>query len=163
VLSVSASPAAGDWGVGNTLTLMLDLSEAVTSRAGTPTLSLNDGGTASYAYQNVLVFYYTVAAGQNTNSLAATAVNLNGATIKDGSGNAANLSLSGLIQAGPQIDTTGTPQPVTTSPTVASVVTSGSGITAGNRGSCGGQCGDADRQHEQHSDGRRWEPDAHPQ
>ena len=35
-----------------------------------------------------------------------TAVNLNGATITDGAGNAANLSLAGLTQTGPQIDTT---------------------------------------------------------
>ena len=47
-----------------------------------------------------------MAAGQNTAALAATAVNLNGATITDGAGNAANLSLTGLTQSGPQIDTT---------------------------------------------------------
>ena len=46
------------------------------------------------------------APGQNTAALAATAVNLNSATITDGAGNAANLSLSGLTQSGPQIDTT---------------------------------------------------------
>ena len=45
-------------------------------------------------------------AGQNTPDLAVTAVNLNGATITDGAGNAANLSLGGLTQSGPQIDTT---------------------------------------------------------
>ena len=55
--------------------------------------------------------------------LAPLAVNLNSATITDGSGNAANLSLSGLTQSGPQIDTT--------APTVSSVVASGTGITAG--------------------------------
>ena len=38
--------------------------------------------------------------------LTATAVNLNGATITDGAGNAANLSLAGLTQGSPQIDTT---------------------------------------------------------
>ena len=47
-----------------------------------------------------------MAAGQNIAALAATAVNLNGATITDGAGNAANLSLTGLTQSGPQIDTT---------------------------------------------------------
>ena len=57
-----------------------------------------------------------MAAGQNTADLAATAVNLNSATITDGAGNAANLSLTGLTQAGPQIDTT--------TPTVSSVVAS---------------------------------------
>ena len=74
-----------------------------------PTLTLNDGGTATYtggSGTNALTFSYTVGAGQNTAALAATAVNLNSATITDGAGNAANLSLSGLTQSGPQIDTT---------------------------------------------------------
>ena len=76
---------------------------------GTPTLTLNDGGTATYSSgsgTSALTFSYTVAAGQNTAALTATAVNLNSATITDGAGNAANLSLSGLTQSGPQIDTT---------------------------------------------------------
>ena len=83
---------------------------------GTPTLTLNDGGTATYtggSGTNALTFSYTVGAGQNTSALAATAVNLNAATITDGAGNAANLSLTGLTQTGPQIDTT--------TPTVTSV------------------------------------------
>ena len=55
-----------------------------------------------------------------------TAVNLNAATITDGAGNAANLSLSGLTQGSPQIDTT--------APTVSSVVESPSSgdLDAGN-------------------------------
>ena len=76
---------------------------------GTPTLTLNDGGTATYtggSGTNALTFSYTVAAGQNTADLTATAVNLNRRTITDGAGNAANLSLTGLTQSGPQIDTT---------------------------------------------------------
>ena len=94
---------------------------------GTPTLTLNDGGTATYtggSGSNALTFSYTVGAGQNTAALAATAVNLNSATVTDGAGNAANLSLTGLTQSGPQIDTT--------TPTVSSVTTSGSGITSGS-------------------------------
>ena len=86
-------------------------------RGGTPTLTLNDGGTATYtggSGTNALTFSYTVGAGQNTAALAATAVNLNSATITDGAGNAANLSLTGLTQTGPQIDTT--------TPTVSSVL-----------------------------------------
>ena len=47
-----------------------------------------------------------MAAGQNTPDLMVTAVNLNGATISDGAGNAANLSLTGITQGSPQIDTT---------------------------------------------------------
>ena len=88
----------------------------MTVAGGTPTLTLNDGGIATYtggSGSNALTFSYTVAAGQNTAALAATAVNLNSATITDGAGNAANLSLSGLTQSGPQIDTT--------TPTIASL------------------------------------------
>ena len=71
------------------------MSEAVTVAGGTPTLTLNDGGTATYtggSGTNALTFSYTVGAGQNTADLAVTAVNLNAATITDGAGNAANLS-----------------------------------------------------------------------
>ena len=59
---------------------------------GTPTLTLNDGGTATYTSGSgigALTFSYTVGAGQNTATLKATAVNLNSATITDGAGNAA--------------------------------------------------------------------------
>jgi hypothetical protein len=107
VLSVSVTPAAGDWDAGNTLTLVVDFSEAVTVAGGSPTLSLNDGGTATYAYTSgtALIFRTTVMAGQNANALSATAINLNGATILDAGGSAADLSLAGLLQSGPQVDT----------------------------------------------------------
>ena len=119
VSSVVESPSSGDLDAGKTVTLTLNLSEAVTVAGGTPTLTLNDGGTATYtggSGTNALTFSYTVAAGQNTASLAATAVNLNSATVTDGAGNAANLSLTGLTQTGPQIDTT--------APTISSIVES---------------------------------------
>ena len=114
--SIIESPSKGDLSVGDTVTFTLNLNEVVTVAGGTPTLTLNDGGVATYtggSGSNALTFSYTVAAGQNTASLAATAVNLNSATITDGAGNAANLSLSGLTQSGPQIDTT--------TPTIASL------------------------------------------
>ena len=55
--------------------------------AGTPTLTLNDGGTATYtggSGTNALTFSYTVGAGDTTvPALAITQANLpNGATIK---------------------------------------------------------------------------------
>ena len=46
------------------MTLTLNLSEAVTVAGGTPTLTLNDGGTATYtggSGSNALTFSYTVA------------------------------------------------------------------------------------------------------
>ena len=92
------------------MTLTLNLSEAVTVAGGTPTLTLNDGGTATYtggSGTNALTFSYTVGAGQNTADLAVTAVNLGTATVKDGAGNAANLAGAVTNPAGTlQIDTT---------------------------------------------------------
>ena len=113
ISSLTESPTSGDLNAGKTVTLTLNLNEAAMVAGGTPTLTLNDGGTATYtggSGSNALTFSYTVAAGQNTASLAATAVNLNSATVSDGAGSAANLSLSGLIQSGPQIDTTHPPR-----------------------------------------------------
>ena len=71
--------------------------EAVTvnTSGGTPTVTLNDGATATYSGgsgSSALTFGYTVGAGQNTSSLAATGVNLNGATISNANGSP-NLSL----------------------------------------------------------------------
>ena len=118
----------GDLGVGSVVTLTVNLSEAVTVAGGTPTLTLNDGGTATYSGgsgSNALTFSYTVGAGQNTSDLSVTAVNLGTATVKDGAGNAANLTGAVTTPAGTlQIDTT--------APTVASLVASGTGITAGS-------------------------------
>jgi hypothetical protein len=123
VSSLIESPSTGDLNAGNVVTLTLTMSEAVNVNitGGPPTLMLNDGGTATYtggSGSTALTFSYTVAAGQNTSALAATAVNLNAATITDGAGNAANLSLSGLIQTGPQIGTTVPSPPVITSDTL---------------------------------------------
>ena len=108
ITAITESPPSGDLGVGNTVTFSLTMSEMV-NVTGTPTLALNDGGTATYtrgSSTNTLIFTYTVAAGQNIASLAATTLNLNSATITDGTGNAVtSQSLSGLTQIGPQIDT----------------------------------------------------------
>jgi hypothetical protein len=72
----------GDLGVGSVVTLTLNLNSAVTVAGGTPTLTLNDGGTATYACgsgSNALTFSYTVGAGQNTSDLAVKAINLGAA------------------------------------------------------------------------------------
>jgi hypothetical protein len=76
----------GDLGAGSVVTLTVNLSEAVAvTSGGTPTLSLNDNGTATYdaakSTSTALAFDYTVAAGQDTPALAVTAVNLNGASV----------------------------------------------------------------------------------
>ena len=63
-------------GAGATVTLTLGLSEAV-DVTGTPILTLNDGGIATYvggSGTSALTFVYSVGVGQNAVSLAATSV-----------------------------------------------------------------------------------------
>jgi hypothetical protein len=70
------------------------LNEGVNVAGGTPTLSLNDGGVATYtggSGSTALTFKYTVAAGENTADLAVTAVDKHGATLRDAAGNDADL------------------------------------------------------------------------
>ena len=133
VTSITASGSGitngnGDLNAGHVVTLTLTMSEAVTvnTAGGTPTLTLNDGGTANYASSSgsTLTFSYTVAAGQNTPDLTVSTINLNGATIADAAGN--NASVSGTFNP------TGTVQIDTTSPKVSSVTASGSGISNGS-------------------------------
>ena len=128
VAGVTATPANGDLGVGGTATITVATTKPVTVAGGTPTLALNDGGTATYnpgaSTPTNLVFTYTVAAGQNTPDLAVTGVVLNGATVTDAAGNAANL-------AGSVLNPAGTLQVDTTAPTVARVSTSPGSGTVG--------------------------------
>ena len=125
---LTESPSSGDLDAGKTVTYTLTMSEVVTvnTTGGSPTLSLNDGGTATYVSgsgSDALTFSYTVLAGQNTPDLTVASVNLNGATVKDGSGNAANFSLTGITQGSPEIDTT--------PPTVSSVTATAGDYDAG--------------------------------
>jgi hypothetical protein len=83
---------------------------AVDTFHGAPTLTLNDGGTATYdagqSTATTLAFDYTVAVTDTSvPSLAVSAVNLDGAVIQSPSGVAAasSLSVTGLSQSGPQV------------------------------------------------------------
>ena len=107
VTKVLASPSSGVETHGNTITLTVDFSAAVTV-SGTPTLSLNDGGTATYtggSGTSALTFSYTVAATDSPESaLAITQVNLpNGATIDDTNGNTPNFTGAVTTFSGLQI------------------------------------------------------------
>ena len=136
VTSVAASGSGIDGGgngnlnAGHVVTLTVNLSEAVTVAGGTPTLALNNGGTATYVIgsgSNVLGFSYTVAAGQDTADLTVTAFNPNGATLRDAAGNSASL-------AGAVTSPAGTLRIDTTAPAVTTVAASGSGIDGGGNG-----------------------------
>jgi Ca2+-binding RTX toxin-like protein len=120
---------AGSLNAGKVVTLTVNFNEnvVVTTTGGTPTLTLNTG-TATYtggSGTSALTFSYTVAAGQNTADLTVTALNLNGGTIKDPAGNTA-------VVTGAVANPAGTLKIDTTSPTVSSVVASGTGITSGS-------------------------------
>ncbi|WP_448956401.1 DUF4347 domain-containing protein [Labrys neptuniae] len=121
---------SGDLNAGHVVTFTVNTSEAVLvdTTGGTPTLTLSNGETATYtggSGSTALTFSYTVTAGHDTADLAVSAVNLNGGTVKDGAANNADL---GAAVTNP----TGILQIDTTTPTVASVTTSGTGIAAGN-------------------------------
>jgi uncharacterized repeat protein (TIGR03803 family) len=109
VTSVIEQPATGALNTGNTLTITLEFNNIMTV-AGAPTLTLSNGATATYtggSGSDALSFSYTVGPRDNdVPSVAVTSINPNGATIQDGAGNTANLSLSGLSQSGPPIDVT---------------------------------------------------------
>jgi hypothetical protein len=106
ITTVSDAPNSGVANIGQVVTFTLDLSEAVTV-TGSPTLTLNDGGSAVFSGgsgSDSLTFSYTVEpTDTSVGSLTVNAINLNGGSIQDGNGNNANLSLTGLNQSGPQI------------------------------------------------------------
>ena len=117
----------GDLNAGKTVTLIVTTSEPVYVQGGTPTLTLNDGGVATYtggSSTNALTFTTTVAAGQNTAALAVSSVNANGAAVTDQAGNPISTSLTGAsMPSGTLI--------VDTTPPVASSVTDTAAQNAG--------------------------------
>ena len=128
---VTASPMTADLGTGRMIVLSVNTSAPVTVTGGTPTLALNDGGTATYdptaSSGGTLAFKYTVAAGQNTPDLAVVGASLNGATVAGSGG--VPLDLTGAL-----VNPAGTLQIDTTAPTVTGVSTNpGSGtVQPGN-------------------------------
>jgi len=97
VTAVTAAPSDAVLGAAALVTLTLGLSAPVTvnTTGGTPTLTLNNGATATFVSGSgtaALVFDYTVAVGQDTPDLAVTAANLNGATVTDSAGNTPDLT-----------------------------------------------------------------------
>lgn len=100
----SATPDGG-YAAGSVLTLQVPFTEnvVVDTSGGIPTLRLETGGIdrlASYVSgsgTNLLSFRYTVQAGDVSADLdvvSSTALELNGATIRDAAGNNANLTLA---------------------------------------------------------------------
>ena len=102
VSGVTSSTANATYKVGDTVSVQVNFSEAVTV-TGTPQLTLETGTTdrtinyASGSGTNSLTFTYIVQAGDTTADLdynATTALALNSGTIKDAAGNNATLTLA---------------------------------------------------------------------
>ncbi|WP_136623504.1 heparin lyase I family protein, partial [Bradyrhizobium centrolobii] len=126
ITKVTTSAPTGETVTGSAITFTLKMSSAV-SVTGTPTLTLNDGGTAVYSGgsgTNSLTFTYTVGANDSiAKGLAISGANLpNGASITDSSGNAAILTGAAVQFPGVIIDT----QPVKT-PVFGDPVDNGNG------------------------------------
>ncbi|MCX5944142.1 MAG: FG-GAP-like repeat-containing protein [Cyanobacteria bacterium] len=98
---LTSTNANGTFSIGDTITIEVPFSEAVTV-IGAPTLLLETGSTdqiATYSSgtgTNILSFSYTVQAGDSSSDLdysSNSALVLNGGTITDAAGNDASLSL----------------------------------------------------------------------
>jgi hypothetical protein len=92
---VAALPPDAILGAGATATLTVSMGQAVTVSGGTPTLALNNGGIASYisgSGTDTLTFGYTVAPHQDVSQLEVAGISLNGATVTDSLGAAADFS-----------------------------------------------------------------------
>src|SRR5439155_15894221 len=98
VTNVPSTRANGTYGARATVTVTVAFSRQVTV-AGTPSVALNSGGTASYSSgsgSSTLSFAYTVAANDYSPLLdyvSTTSLSLNGGSIKDSNGNAVTLTL----------------------------------------------------------------------
>ncbi|QDF36263.1 heparin lyase I family protein [Bradyrhizobium symbiodeficiens] len=126
ITKVVTSAPSGATVTGTKITFTLTMNSVV-SVTGTPTLLLNDGGTAVYSAgsgSNTLTFTYTVGANDSSvKGLAIVGADLpNGATIKDGNGIAALLTGASVQFPGVTIDA----QPVKT-PVFGDPVDNGNG------------------------------------
>ena len=100
ITNISSTNPDGVYGPGSIIAITITFDSPVTV-TGTPQLPLNSGGIATYTSgsgANTLTFTYTVGTGQSAQRLDATglmalAKTLNGATIKDSSGDFALLTL----------------------------------------------------------------------
>ena len=113
-------PVANSYKAGDVLTFKVNTNEVVNISGGTPSLTLDIGGsTVSATYAggsgtNALTFSYTVKAGDNdVDGIGISSLSLNGANVSDNANNPINTALNGVgATNGVIIDTT---PPVATS------------------------------------------------
>jgi DNA invertase Pin-like site-specific DNA recombinase len=92
ITSITSTQANGSYPASTVIPVSVAFSEVVTV-TGTPTLVLNDGGTATYqsgSGTNTLVYSYTVSSGENTSDLTVSSA---AGSVADVTGNVANMTL----------------------------------------------------------------------
>lgn len=85
IRNVTVAKNVATYKAGDKIRIRIEMSKQVSVKNGTPTLTLNNGATASYSEVdgNCLVFDYVVANGEDTERLNCTELKLNGATVAD--------------------------------------------------------------------------------
>lgn len=114
VTTLSSSPGPGPFIAGQTIDIVLKLNKDITvdDSGGTPTLSLNSGGSAEYTSgsgSDELIFTYTVQPGDDASILDVTgtdALILNGGNITDGLGEDLDTTLPEAGSGNQLADTT---------------------------------------------------------
>ena len=132
VSGVTTSVAAGTYGIGAVIPIEASFSEPVIvdAASGTPKLTIATGGSgrsvnyASGSGTATLTFRYTVTRGDTSSSLnvvSTSALTLNGATVRDGAGNDAVLTLptGSLGQSGSLVVDTTVPRVTSVTTTAA--------------------------------------------
>ena len=105
-VSLSFIVPVGAVSTGQSVQAVIQLAQGVTITGGMPTLSLNDGGVASYDPSNsnpgagLLVFDYAPAGIDHAIDLSATGINLNGASIVNGNGVGVDFSAALNVPSG---------------------------------------------------------------
>ncbi|QWD61816.1 Ig-like domain-containing protein, partial [Polynucleobacter sp. MWH-UH25E] len=122
---------SGTLNLNSVVTLTLTTSESVYV-TGSPTLTLSDGGTASYVSgsgTSSLVFSHTVGAGQSTSDLSITGLNLNGGTLLDTAGNALTPSTVAQNPIGTLVVSTASTAPTANAESIYLNASSGTSLT----------------------------------
>ncbi|MDJ1179647.1 Ig-like domain-containing protein, partial [Roseofilum sp. BLCC_M91] len=99
ITSITSTTTDGTFGVGGTVNVTVNFSEAVTLAGGNLTLNLDSGGTLTitpFANANSASATYTVGAGENSTDLNSTGLTLaGGATLQDATANNVTLTIPG--------------------------------------------------------------------
>ncbi|MCP4498597.1 MAG: hypothetical protein GY822_01345, partial [Deltaproteobacteria bacterium] len=147
VASVTSATPDGSYGIGQVITIDVQMERAVTvtTTLGSPTLTLNTTPVRNAAFAgavgNTLSFTYTVQDGDTAADLDVSALNLNGAVIEDASGNQPSVSSIATLLSGAHdivIDTTAPDAPTvdaqttnSTTPTITGTSGTGAALNTG--------------------------------